>query len=220
MKHTISKYLQKTSGITTAAMVLPGAACVKAVFFPSLTKQGAWIEGEQYMLLLRLLKLFHIKTHKQPKRTRSVRSRKYCPADKTGWKVYSAVINGSVSEGRIYRRLSPGSIWGYSGFSLIMSNIRRPCSGKGHWHTRWGFRMVLVMWSSRQGCDVAGMANVLLDQLGSFIPNENVTGRQGAVGKEFSPLWNAIVGRRVDFDAREQRMGHGMKYGQRRVRNY
>lgn len=54
------------------------------------------------MLLLRLLKLFHIKYHKQPKKM-GVLSRKYCLADKTGWKVYSAVINGSLSEGRIYQ---------------------------------------------------------------------------------------------------------------------
>lgn len=42
------------------------------------------------MLLLRLLKLFHIKSHKQPKKTVSGRHRKYCPVDKTGWKLFSS----------------------------------------------------------------------------------------------------------------------------------
>lgn len=62
------------------------------------------------MLLLRLLKLFHIKSHKQPKKMGAVRSRKYRPVHKTGWKFCSAIINGSLSEGRIYQGVSPGSI--------------------------------------------------------------------------------------------------------------
>jgi len=41
MKQAICKYLQKTRAITAAIVVLPRADHVKAVDFPSLTKQGA-----------------------------------------------------------------------------------------------------------------------------------------------------------------------------------
>lgn len=104
-------------------MVLPRAGCVKAVFFPSLTKQGTRIEDKQYMLLLRLLKLFHIKSHKQPKKRVSGRHRKYCPVDKTGWKLYSAATNGSLTVGRIYQGDLHGITLVVFRVSLMMSNI-------------------------------------------------------------------------------------------------